>query len=211
MTTGEFHPKVEPQRFLSLMVAITVVHFAAIPWLSLRIPADPWDREELEKHKHEILLVARTMLGIGAGGTVRGTAWWRAREHRDGGLTMQLVSRKRIEIQEIQPESLDAQPRSSFKPVQAWALAGGAILAVQLYVWASWVTGPYFVRVPAGPSDPPTWMKTVLVTWTGVIMLGLPVAIYYIVHPALASGTAHHDRRHADGGVRAWCSSRTRC
>jgi TetR/AcrR family transcriptional regulator len=66
VTTGQFHPKVEPQRFLSLMVAITVVHFAAIPWLSLRVPADPWDREELEKHKHEILLVARTMLGIGA-------------------------------------------------------------------------------------------------------------------------------------------------
>jgi TetR/AcrR family transcriptional regulator len=63
VTTGEFHPKIEPQRFLSLMGAITVVHFAAIPWLSLRVPSDPWDREELEKHKREILLVARTMLG----------------------------------------------------------------------------------------------------------------------------------------------------
>jgi TetR/AcrR family transcriptional regulator len=60
---GEFHPKIESQRFLSLMCAITVAHFAAIPWLSRRVPADPWDREELEKHKHEILLVARAMLG----------------------------------------------------------------------------------------------------------------------------------------------------
>jgi TetR/AcrR family transcriptional regulator len=63
VTTGEFHPKMESQRFLSLMGAITVVHFAAIPWLSLRVPADSWDREELEKHKHEILLVARALLG----------------------------------------------------------------------------------------------------------------------------------------------------
>jgi len=66
VTTGEFHPKIEPQRCLSLMGAITVVHFAAIPWLSLRVPVDPCDREELEKHKQEILLVARTMLGIEA-------------------------------------------------------------------------------------------------------------------------------------------------
>jgi TetR/AcrR family transcriptional regulator len=63
VTGGEFHPKIESQRFLTLMGAITVAHFAAIPWLSRRVPVDPWDREELEKHKHEILLVARTMLG----------------------------------------------------------------------------------------------------------------------------------------------------
>jgi TetR/AcrR family transcriptional regulator len=61
--SGEFHPQIETQRFLSLMCTITVAHFAAIPWLSRRAPADPCDREELEKHKHEILLVGRTMLG----------------------------------------------------------------------------------------------------------------------------------------------------
>jgi TetR/AcrR family transcriptional regulator len=65
VSTGEFHPKMEPQRFLSLMAAITVVHFADIPWLSVRAPVDPWDHEELEKHKHEILLVSRTLLGYG--------------------------------------------------------------------------------------------------------------------------------------------------
>jgi len=66
VATGEFHPKIESQRFLSLMGAITVVHFAAIPWLSLRAPVDPSDREELDKHKQEILLVARTLLGYEA-------------------------------------------------------------------------------------------------------------------------------------------------
>ena len=94
---------------------------------------------------------------------------------------MQSALRQTTAIQAIDPESLRAQPRASFSPVQAWAVAGGAVLAVQLYVWIKWVTGPYFVRVPAGPSDPPTWMKTILVTWTGVIMLGLPVALYYVV------------------------------
>jgi hypothetical protein len=84
-------------------------------------------------------------------------------------------------IHEIRPESLQARPRAAVDTVQAWALAGAGILAVQLYVWAKWITGPYFVRVAAGPSDPPTWMKTVLTVWTGVICLGLPVAVYYIV------------------------------
>src|SRR6185295_14841527 len=102
-------------------------------------------------------------------------------QHRKGRLTMQ-PSRQTAQVQEIRSsEWLDAQPRSGWKPVEAWAWAGAAILAVQLYVWAKWITGPYFVRVPAGPSDPPTWMKTVLVTWTGVIMLGFPVALYYFV------------------------------
>jgi len=65
VASGEFHPRIEPQRFLSLMGAITVVHFADIPWLSVRAPVDPWDHEELEKHKDEILLVSRTLLGYG--------------------------------------------------------------------------------------------------------------------------------------------------
>ncbi len=43
------------------------------------------------------------------------------------------------------------------------------------------MTGPYFKRVPAGPSDPPTLMKVVLLTWTAVIVLGLPVGIYYFI------------------------------
>jgi TetR/AcrR family transcriptional regulator len=81
VTTGEFHPKIESQRFLSLMGAITVAHFGAIPWLSRRLPVDPWDREELEKHKHEILLVARTMLGTNPA----------PERHVDAGYTVNIV------------------------------------------------------------------------------------------------------------------------
>jgi hypothetical protein len=60
---GELCPQVEPHRFMTLMAAIAVVQFAAIPWLALRAPADPQEREELAKRKNEILLVARTLLG----------------------------------------------------------------------------------------------------------------------------------------------------
>lgn len=94
---------------------------------------------------------------------------------------MQFALKRRTEIQEIRRETLETEPSAATPPVQLWALAGGAILAVQLYVWAKWVTGPYFVRVPPGPSDPPMWMKTILTVWTGVIMCGLPIATYYFI------------------------------
>lgn len=64
MASGELNPLIEPHRFMSLMGAITVFHFAAMPWLTLDAPFDPWGPSELEKHKREILLVARGMLGI---------------------------------------------------------------------------------------------------------------------------------------------------
>jgi TetR/AcrR family transcriptional regulator len=71
VATGELHPRVEPLRFMSLMAAIAGVQFAAIPWLSLRAPVDPQDREELEKRKQEILLLARTLLGYEPGTVAR--------------------------------------------------------------------------------------------------------------------------------------------
>jgi TetR/AcrR family transcriptional regulator len=66
VASGELEPRVDPHRFISLMGATTVFHFAAMPWLTLDVPFDPWHHDELAKHKREILLVARTMLGIGS-------------------------------------------------------------------------------------------------------------------------------------------------
>ena len=56
-----------------------------------------------------------------------------------------------------------SQAQLKVKPVKVWALVGAAVLALQLYVWIRWVTGPYFARVPEGPSDPPMYMKIPLV------------------------------------------------
>ncbi|GAB2659457.1 spirocyclase AveC family protein [Nocardia goodfellowii] len=77
--------------------------------------------------------------------------------------------------------ALGAQTPAKSKPVLIWAVIGGIILAFQLYVWIRWITGPNFERVPTGPSDPPTLMKTILVVWTVVILAGLPVGIYYFI------------------------------
>jgi TetR/AcrR family transcriptional regulator len=64
VASGALKPIIEPHRFMSLMGGITVFHFAALPWLTLDAGVHPWSRSEMEKHKREILLVARTMLGI---------------------------------------------------------------------------------------------------------------------------------------------------
>jgi hypothetical protein len=60
VASGELEPRIGPYRFMSLMGAITLFHVAAMPWLSLTVPADA----ELDEHKREILFVARSMLGI---------------------------------------------------------------------------------------------------------------------------------------------------
>ena len=78
----------------------------------------------------------------------------------------------------------DVQPK--VKPVQIWAFVGGAILVLQLYVWIRWITGPYFERVPAGPSDPPMFMKVPLMANAIVLWVGLPFALWwFIVRPWL--------------------------
>jgi hypothetical protein len=77
--------------------------------------------------------------------------------------------------------SLDAQVQRKSKPVRIWAVVGGAVLLLQLYVWIRWVTGPYFERVPSGPSDPPTYMK-VLLTANAVLMWVLvPFCLWFFI------------------------------
>jgi len=64
VASGELKPLADPHRFISLMGATTVFHFAAMPWLTVDVSFDVWSPAELEQHKREILLLARVMLGI---------------------------------------------------------------------------------------------------------------------------------------------------
>lgn len=79
-----------------------------------------------------------------------------------------------------------AQDRLRVKRVQVWATAGALLLALQVYVWVRWVTGPYFQRVPSGPNTPPMYMKAFLTMNAVVVCVGLPVAVWwFIVRPWL--------------------------
>lgn len=72
VASGELRPLTDPHRFISLMGATTIFHFAAMPLLTVDVPFDPGTGVELEKHKREMLLVARRMLGIGSPPRARG-------------------------------------------------------------------------------------------------------------------------------------------
>lgn len=65
--------------------------------------------------------------------------------------------------------------------VTLWAVLGGAVLLLQLYVWIRWVTGPYFERVPAGPSDPPTYMKVVLTANMLLMWVLVPFGLWWFI------------------------------
>jgi hypothetical protein len=58
-----------------------------------------------------------------------------------------------------------------------WATVGAVFLAFSVYLIVAWVTGPNFQRVPSGPDDPPTWMKTVQISWTA---LGIPLTGWFL-------------------------------
>jgi hypothetical protein len=68
--------------------------------------------------------------------------------------------------------------------VKLWALSGAAILLFQAYVMINWVTGPYFKRVPAGPTPVPEWMHAELIAWQ---VLSIPAALgiiyWFFVRP----------------------------
>ena len=62
--------------------------------------------------------------------------------------------------------------------------------------------GPTSSGYPPGPTEPPTFMKVILFTWTSVDRRR-PADCHLVVHhPAVASGAANHPRRHAPGVLR---------
>jgi hypothetical protein len=75
------------------------------------------------------------------------------------------------------PLDSDAVVPRHTRPVKLWALVGCVIWAFQIFVLLRWVTGPYFHRVPTGPTQPPTEMKVGIITyltvqWTAFAVLG---------------------------------------
>src|SRR6266487_4428631 len=69
-------------------------------------------------------------------------------------------------------------------PVKIWAFFGALVVAFEVWVLLRWVTGPFFERVPTGPSDPPTWMKAILTGWqVASIPATLALTGWFVVRP----------------------------
>lgn len=86
------------------------------------------------------------------------------------------------------PISVDRKPSPAeppkTKPVVILATLGTLLLAFEAFVVIRWITGPYFMRVEPGPSQPPTWMKVELILWqTLSIPAGLALIYQFIIRP----------------------------
>jgi hypothetical protein len=70
------------------------------------------------------------------------------------------------------------------KVVKGWAAAGIFFVALQIYVYGSWITSDHFERTPAGPTPLPGWMKVLLQFWQwGGLAFALGLIYWYVVRP----------------------------
>src|SRR5690349_11786292 len=93
----------------------------------------------------------------------------------------ELSNKPRAVVEPVPDAALVDNVQTKVRPITIWAAIGGALLVLQLYVWIRWITGPYFERVPGGPTDPPLYMRAFL-TFNGVLVcVGLPVAIWWFI------------------------------
>jgi hypothetical protein len=78
------------------------------------------------------------------------------------------------------PVQREVEPRRS-RPVLWWAAFGAFWLAFMAYVLTRWITGPYFQRVPVGPSDPPMYMKVFLMTLQVTMIPAMAALVWWFV------------------------------
>ena len=62
-----------------------------------------------------------------------------------------------------------------------WAGGGALIVAFMVWVLGRWVTGPDFETVPVGPTEPPEWMKAILLFWQAFAVVGTLVLLYALL------------------------------
>jgi hypothetical protein len=87
----------------------------------------------------------------------------------------------RLEIRAAEVSAVDTKRTPAIK---VWATVGALMLLFEAYVYIRWITGPFFKRVPAGPTPLPGWMKAELVGWE-VVMAPIAAGVLYwlVVRP----------------------------
>jgi len=88
---------------------------------------------------------------------------------------------KSIVSEPLPPDAVRAQTDPRVKPVHIWAAIGAALLVLQIYVWTSWVTGPFFQAAASGPDEPPMYMKVPLIANAVMAWIGLPIAVWWFI------------------------------
>lgn len=105
-----------------------------------------------------------------------------------------MAVRERVHAADLATAAPVAVPETA--AVRVWAWVGGLILLFIAWVLLRWVTGPYFHRVPAGPTPLPGWMKANLIFWQAISPLAALTLIgALVVRPLIRERTIHLDGR----------------
>jgi hypothetical protein len=81
------------------------------------------------------------------------------------------------------PVDSESKPKPTL-PVNVFAFLGVMLVIFECYVLIKWVTGPFFARVPSGPSEPPALMQGILIAWqVGSIPATLGLTYWYVIRP----------------------------
>jgi uncharacterized protein DUF5135 len=76
---------------------------------------------------------------------------------------------------------VDPANQRRLRPAVWWAAFGALWLTFMAFVLIGWVTGPYFERVPVGPSDPPMYMKIFLMTLQVTMLPAMAALLWWFV------------------------------
>jgi hypothetical protein len=71
------------------------------------------------------------------------------------------------------------------RPVLWWAGAGGAFLALQIYIYAAWISSADFAPTPLGPDPVPTWEKVWAWILQPLFALGAVAVAVWVVRGCL--------------------------
>jgi hypothetical protein len=80
------------------------------------------------------------------------------------------------------------------RPILAWALVGAMFLALQVYVYTKWITGPNFGETNTGPDAVPQYMKVLITVQLplGFILLGA-FGWHFLIKPWRRDGRPSFD------------------
>jgi Spirocyclase AveC-like len=80
------------------------------------------------------------------------------------------------------------------RPVQIWAVVGGAWLALTAYCWVSWLVQGHARPSPHGPTPIPTWQWVSAWSWQVFFTISGLIALYiYVIRPARRTGHLSFD------------------
>jgi hypothetical protein len=103
-------------------------------------------------------------------------------EIQPGGVVSDLSNKKPVLTESLDVAAgVGTDEQAKVRPVTVWAAVGGALLALQIYVWVRWMTGPWFHHVPSGPGDPPLYMKIPLVANGAASWILLPLCVWFLI------------------------------